>query len=198
MFVLGVTGGIGSGKTAATDQFEKLGIEVVDADIMARVVVEPGRPALAEIEKHFGLDVICEDGTLNRAALRKRVFESAEERLWLEKLTHPLIRDEILSRLRNASSPYVILASPLLIESGQYHLVQRVLVIDAPRELQLQRAMARDTNSESQINAILDAQLSREDRLKYADDVICNDQSLDHLVASIESLHPTYLELAKS
>lgn len=197
MFVLGVTGGIGSGKTAATDEFQKLGIEVVDADIMARVVVEPGKPALLAIQEHFGMAVIQSDGSLDRAALRQKVFNNPNERKWLEALTHPLIRDGIIQRIKNANSDYVILASPLLIESGQYHLVNRTLVIDAPRELQLQRAMSRDTNSEAQINAILDAQLAREERLKFADDVICNDQTLENLRSSVHALHTRYLELAK-
>lgn len=197
MFVLGVTGGIGSGKTAATNAFQDLGIEVVDADLAARVVVEPGRPALDEIEKRFGTDILLEDGNLDRAALRKIIFERPEERKWLESLTHPLIRDEILNGLRSATSPYVILSSPLLIESGQYHLVNHILVIDVPETLQVTRTCQRDNNPEEQVQSIIAAQINRQDRLKKANDVIVNDQDLSYLKNEVAKLHEKYLGLAK-
>jgi len=197
MFVLGVTGGIGSGKTAATDAFQELGIEVVDADLAARVVVEKGRPALNQIENRFGAAILLEDGSLNRAALRKIIFEAPEERKWLESLTHPLIREEIINGLQSATSPYVILSSPLLIESGQYHLVKRVLVIDVPETLQVTRTCQRDNNSKEQVTSIIAAQIDRQDRLEKADDVIVNDQDLSYLKNEVIKLHEVYLGLAK-
>lgn len=196
MLVIGLTGGIGSGKSAASDHFESLGITVVDADIASRTVVQVGKPALAAIEAHFGASVIADDGSLNRAALRIKVFENPEERRWLEQLTHPLIREEITRGLANARSPYAILSSPLLVESGQNQLTERTLVIDVPEEIQLARTMARDSNSESQVKAIMAAQSSREKRLSYADDVIVNDSSLEQLRAQVETLHHRYLQLA--
>ena len=137
MFVLGVTGGIGSGKSAVTARFEKLGIEVIDADIAARTVVALGKPALEKIAERFGSSILLASGELDRPALRKIVFEKPEERKWLESLTHPLIRDEIMNGLKRAQSPYVILVSPLLIESGQYHFAQRILVVDVPESTQI-------------------------------------------------------------
>ena len=197
MFVLGITGGIGSGKTAATSAFQELGIEVVDADLAARIVVEKGRPALTEIKKRFGPDILLNYGNLDRAALRKIIFDTPEERKWLESLTHPLIRDEIINGLRSAISPYVILSSPLLIESGQYHLVNHVLVIDVPEELQVARTCERDNNPEEQVRSIIAAQINRQDRLQKADDVIVNDQDLVYLKNEVAKLHEVYLGLAK-
>ena len=197
MFVLGVTGGIGSGKTAATNAFQNLGIEVIDADVAARIVVEAGRPALNEIQKRFGKSILLDNGELNRAELRKIVFKDPEERKWLESLTHPLIRDEIVNGLRAAKSPYVILSSPLLIESGQYHLVNRILVIDVPETIQIARTCERDSNSEEQVKSIISAQITRNDRLAKADDVIVNDQDLLHLENEVAKLHKTYLERLK-
>ena len=198
MLVIGVTGGIGSGKTAVTDEFERLGINVVDADIAARAVVEKGKPALDTIAKHFGQDILLVNGELDRAALRKLVFDHPEERKWLEQLTHPLIRNEIIQGLQNAKSPYVILASPLLIESGQYHLVKRTLVVDAPENLQIERTIQRDNNDTQQVQAIIDAQLPRQKRLEHANDIICNNKDLAYLHAEVAKYHKQYLELTQS
>jgi len=195
-FVVGLTGGIGSGKSAVSERFERLGIRVVDADLASRAVVEPGRPALQAIEEHFGSAVISRDGSLNRAALRKLVFEDEAERRWLEALTHPLINQYIAGELANATSPYVILAHPLLVETSQSRVCQRILVVDVPEELQVQRTMARDDNPESQVRAIMAAQATREQRLAAADDVIVNDQDLTHLDREVERLHARYLQLA--
>jgi len=140
--------------------------------------------------------VIASDGTLNRAALRKLVFENEAERRWLEALTHPLINQYIAEELGNASSPYVILAHPLLVETSQTRVCQRILVVDVPEALQVQRTMARDDNPESQVRAIMAAQASREQRLAAADDVIVNDKDLSHLDHEVERLHTMYLELA--
>jgi dephospho-CoA kinase len=197
-FVVGLTGGIGSGKSAVSERFERLGITVVDADLASRAVVEPGRPALQAIEEHFGADVITAEGTLNRAALRKLVFENEAERRWLEALTHPLINQYIAEQLASATSPYVILAHPLLVETSQTRICRRVLVVDVPEALQVQRTMARDDNPEAQVRAIMAAQATREQRLAAADDVIVNDQDLAHLDREVARLHALYLDLAEA
>jgi dephospho-CoA kinase len=196
--VIGITGGIGSGKTAVSDRFQDQGITVVDADIASRVVVEPGRPALAAIAEHFGADALNADGTLNRAELRKRVFADPDERKWLEQLTHPQINQYLRDELAKAESAYAILVSPLLAETGQSRFCQRIIVVDVPVELQVQRTMSRDANDEAQVRAIIAAQASREQRLELADDVIVNDQGLEHIDAEVQRLHQIYLELAAS
>lgn len=194
-WILGLTGGIGSGKSAAAQHFIDLGIHTVDADHAARWVVEPGRPALEKIVEHFGPRVLQADGQLDRAALRTLIFEAPEQRRWLEALLHPLIGEEIASHLAQAQSPYAILVSPLLIESGQYKNTQRVLVIDAPQALQIQRTQQRDQTSEQQVQAILKAQASREERLRHADDVLVNDRDQAWLRSEVERLHHFYLTL---
>ncbi|MDH2245197.1 dephospho-CoA kinase [Pseudomonas sp. GD03855] len=194
-WVLGLTGGIGSGKTAVADRFASLGAHVVDADQAARWVVEPGRPALLQIVERFGKDVLLQSGELNRAELRQRIFVDPAERQWLEKLLHPLIRAEVAQQLALADSSYAIMVSPLLIESGQYRQVGRVLVVDVPESLQIARTTARDQASEEQVRAILDAQVQREERLKHADDVLVNDRDLSWLGVEVERLHRFYLTL---
>ncbi len=194
-WVLGLTGGIGSGKTAVADRFASLGVHVVDADQAARWVVEPGRPALLQIVERFGKDVLLQSGELNRAELRQRIFVDPAERQWLEKLLHPLIRAEVAQHLALADSSYAIMVSPLLIESGQYRQVGRVLVVDVPESLQIARTTARDQASEEQVRAILDAQVQREERLKHADDVLVNDRDLSWLGVEVERLHRFYLTL---
>lgn len=178
--IVGLTGGIGSGKSTVARAFGSLGIGWVDADDVAREVVMPGEPALAAIREHFGNDVLHADGTLNRAALRSIVFDNPTERKWLESVTHPRVRERILVHLERLQrqSPYVLLVSPLLFESGQDKLVDRTVVVDVPLELQLSRTRARDDVSEAQVHAILAAQLPREERLTKANDVI--DNSGDH------------------
>lgn len=194
-WILGLTGGIGSGKSAVAQHFIDLGVHLVDADHAARWVVEPGRPALARIAERFGEQVLLADGSLNRTALRQLVFQNEPERRWLEGLLHPLIFQEIDQHLARAASPYAVLVSPLLVESGQHRMTQRVLVVDAPEHLQLQRSMARDSSSEEQIRAILKAQTSREERLRHADDVLLNDRDLAWLKSEVERLHNYYLTL---
>ena len=198
MFVVGITGGIGSGKTAVSDRFAALGIDVVDADVAARVVVEPGRPALAAIADHFGAELIGPDGRLDRAALRAKVFADPGERKWLEGLLHPLINEYLAEQLANASSEYAVLVSPLLVETSQSRLVRRILVVDVPEALQVARTMARDDNDEAQVRAIMAAQTSRHERLAHADDVIVNDADLETLHAHVEELHQRYLDLARN
>lgn len=194
-WILGLTGGIGSGKSAAAQHFIDLGVHAVDADHAARWVVEPGRPALAQIAAHFGERILQPDGQLDRTALRTQIFQHPEERRWLEALLHPLIRQEIITNLAKAESAYAILVSPLLVESGQHLLTQRVLVVDAPEQLQLQRTMQRDHTSAEQVQAILKAQASREERLRHADDVLLNDRDINWLQAEVERLHRFYLTL---
>jgi dephospho-CoA kinase len=197
MYVVGLTGGIGSGKSAVGNCFRELGINVVDADQMARRVVEPGTPALAAIANHFGEGIVLADGSLNRAALRKRIFADSDAKAWLEQLLHPLIRELTRTELESSQSPYAILESPLLIEMGQNATVNRVLVVDVPEEVQVARACARDDNSETQIRAIIASQIGRQDRLAAADDVIDNTCPLEELPALVAKLHHRYTELSQ-
>ena len=195
--IVGITGGIGSGKTAVTDRFEQHGITVVDADKAARVVVEPGRPALEAIAGHFGEQILQPDGGLDRAALRALVFANDSERQWLEALTHPLIGEEIQAQLAAASSPYVILSSPLLLETSQGSLADLIVVVDVPEEVQLARTVARDDNDEDQVKRIMAAQMARTDRLARADIVIDNSRSLTELDELVEELHGEFLARAE-
>lgn len=197
-WTLGITGGIGSGKTAVAQLFTNKGIETIDADQAARWVVNKGKPALTKIVEHFGSQVLLEDGNLNRAALRQEIFQNPQQRQWLEHLLHPIIRQEICQFLENTNSPYSILVSPLLIEAKQYELVNRVLVIDTTESIQITRSMQRDSNSEQQIRAIMQTQLTRDKRLHYADDIIVNDQDMHHLEQQVEQLHQFYLTLCKN
>lgn len=192
-WILGVSGGIGSGKTAATDHFQTLGIDVIDADIVAREIVQIGESALADIAEHFGQNVLQADGTLNRAVLREIVFADPAQRKALEAITHPAIRQRLHEQCMAAQSPYAILASPLLWESGQATLTQRSLLIDASEATQLARASQRDGVSEAQIRAIMAAQWTREQRLAAADDVISNEGSVAELQQQINDIHQTYL-----
>ncbi|WP_111643188.1 dephospho-CoA kinase [Marinimicrobium alkaliphilum] len=197
-WVVGITGGIGSGKSAATRHFQALGIEVVDADALARVVVEPGRPALATIAGHFGGRTLTADGQLNRPYLRDLIFSDPSAKQWLEQLLHPLIRTEIVSQLNDARSPYAILSSPLLLETDQHTLTHRIAVVDLPEALQIERASQRDGNTPAQIEAIMANQLSRAERLARADDVIDNSGSLRALKERVENLHERYLAMASA
>lgn len=194
-WILGLTGGIGSGKSAAAQCFIDLGVHLVDADNAARWVVEPGRPALAQIAEHFGPSVLQADGTLNRSALRELIFKDPQQRVWLEGLLHPLIREEIRQYLARAESAYAILVSPLLLETSQHQMVQRVLVIDVPESVQIERTVLRDRTNEDQVRAILKAQASRGERLSRADDVIVNDRDPAWLESEVERLHHFYLTL---
>jgi dephospho-CoA kinase len=197
MLVIGLTGGIGSGKTMATDHFARLGITIVDADLASRIIVEPGKPALQEIANHFGKDVLQADGSLNRARLREIVFADPVARKALERITHPRIGEEIARQLAASTSPYTILVSPLLFESSQHRFARRTVLIDVPEALQRTRAASRDGVSTEQIDAIMAVQMSREKRRELADDVIVNDGQPEHLYAAIEALHAQYLEMAR-
>lgn len=196
--IVGLTGGIGSGKSAASQWFETQGINVVDADIVAREVVDKGQPALAQIQSAFGDWVLLESGELNRKALREHIFQHPFARQQLEEITHPAIRQSIIDQLEQASSPYVILVSPLLFETNQHLLTQRTLLIDASIELQIQRASQRDGQSVEQIENIIQAQMPRDRKLDLADDIAINDGHLEHLYTQLQKLHLHYLELSFS
>ncbi|MBK1873372.1 MULTISPECIES: dephospho-CoA kinase [Marinobacter] len=196
MVILGLTGGIGSGKSTVARQFGNLGVHWVDADDVAREVVEPGTPALAAIADHFGEDILTDDGALDRARLRHIVFEQPEQRIWLENLLHPIIREELIHQLNNPqnySLPYVLLVSPLLLETDQHQLVEQVLVVDVPVEVQIERTMGRDTNSRQQVERIIAAQMPREQRLARADAVIDNNQPLNSIAAEVRALHESFM-----
>ena len=196
MLRVGVTGGIGSGKSALTDWLTQQGITVVDADLAARVIVAPGQPALAEIVATFGKGCLQPDGQLDRAGLRKRVFEDPDQRKTLEKITHPRIRDELVRQLETAQSAYVVLSSPLLLESGQSALVDISVVVDVPEASQIARTMERDGNDRNLVERIMAAQLDRETRKSRADIVIDNSSSLAALYEKAEILHQTLLARA--
>ncbi|MEH6564210.1 MAG: dephospho-CoA kinase [Halopseudomonas sp.] len=194
--IIGLTGGIGSGKSAAANYFATAHqIHVVDADLKSRVVVEPGKPALSHIVDRFGDEILLPNGHLDRAALRQRVFSNPQERVWLEELLHPLIREETIRDLESATSPYALLVSPLLIESGQHRMTSRVIVVDVPEALQLSRTALRDQVPEEQVAAIMQVQAQREARLSQAHDVIINDRDLAHLHQQIDTLHQQYLAM---
>ena len=195
-FVVGLTGGIGSGKSAVARCFERLGITVINADIASRKVVEPGMPALAAIAERFGDTILLPDGQLDRAALRQRIFTDPAAKTWLEQLLHPLIRIWIQDQLAAAPGPYVVLESPLLLETSQHQRMSRVLVVDVPEAVQIARATARDANSEEQIRAIMASQMPRAERLARADDVVDNSGSLGQLQQQIDVLHGHYLREA--
>ncbi len=195
-FVVGLTGGIGSGKTTVANLFAKRGIELVDADLIAREVVEPGQPALAQIAEHFGSNVLNPDGSLNRAELRQQIFSHPEQRNWLEQLTHPLIRQLTVQRLQQAKSDYVILVSPLLLETDQHRLCHHLLVVDVPESVQIERTVQRDSNSDQQVQKIIAAQCDRQLRLERADSVVDNTQSAETLAPRVKQLDQQFRELA--
>lgn len=199
--IVGVTGGIASGKSTVAQAFAALGVPWVDADDVAREVVEPGEPALAEIAERYGERVLQADGSLNRRALREIVFADEGERRWLESVTHPRIRQRIvahLERLQAESAPYVLLVSPLLFESGQSEMADRCLVIDVPESLQIARTASRDDVDDAQARAIVAAQMPRRERLARADDVIDNTGSEADLAAQVAELDRRYRLLTTS
>ncbi|ATL98322.1 dephospho-CoA kinase [Aeromonas sp. CA23] len=197
MYVVAITGGIGSGKTTIANQFAELGIDVVDADVIAREVVEPGAPALAAIAAHFGPDVITADGQLDRRSLRERVFSDPDAKAWLNALLHPLIRQEMLRQCAAARSPYCLLVVPLLVENKLTGLANRVLVIDVDEATQIERTCRRDGVSREQAQAILAAQASRAERLAAADDVLDNKNGAPETIKPrILALHETYMAFA--
>lgn len=193
---IGVTGGIGSGKSAVTKMLEARGVLVVDADVIARLVVEPGTPALSHIAEHFGHTILQPDGTLDRAALRAKVFQDESERKWLESLLHPLIRTEIVRQLDLSETPYSVLSSPLLFETRQNILVDKVLLIDASEALQIERTQQRDNIDAIAVGAIIASQWPRAQRQAKADYIIDNDGTLRELEEAVEKMHQQFLTLA--
>ena len=197
-FIVGLTGGIGSGKSTVGEGFRALGIATVDADYASRAVVEPGMPALQDIAAHFGNDIILPSGQLNRAKLRDIIFSDNDQKAWLEALLHPLIREWIMGQLGSADSPYVMLESPLLYETDQHLLANTVLLVDLPIHLQIERASARDNNDEQQIQRIIDSQMSRQEKLSRASWIFDNALNKDTMASRINSLHSEFMALAES
>lgn len=196
--IIGLTGGIGSGKTTVANLFEAHGIDVVDTDIISREVVEPGSPALAQIAEKMGPEILQADGNLDRRKMRERVFSQPELKDWLNGLLHPLIREQMIKQSQAAASPYCLLAIPLLVENNLQEFVHRVLVIDCPVDVQIARASSRDDNSIEQIQQIINAQASREQRLEAADEVIDNSGAENSLPKQIETIHNKYLKLVSN
>ncbi len=196
--VIGLTGGIGSGKTTITNYFGELGIEIIDADIIAREVVAVNSPALKAIAQHFGNDYLLADGQLNRALLRSRIFSNEADKQWLNNLLHPLIRHNIVEQTKEAKSEYCILVAPLLIENNLLELVDRVLIVDVSETTQIARTLLRDNSSEQEIKAIIASQTNRTARVNAADDIINNDNSpLSDIKTAVISLNEKYFALTK-
>lgn len=200
-YIIGLTGGIGSGKSTIADLFRDLGVPLIDADIVARQVVEKGSPLLAQIADHFGEQILTETGELDRAALRQVIFSSEEAKNWLNNLLHPAIRHEMLRQLEQTHAPYVLWVVPLLIENHLSEFCDRVLVVDVEPEIQLERAAKRDQSKIEVIKNIMAAQVDRPTRLQFADDVIENNrplsENLAHLTQQVARLHQMYLTLAQ-
>ena len=191
-----LTGGIGSGKTTVSDLFAERAVDVVDSDIAARTILLPGTVAYTAVRSRFGDGLFAADGTLDRAQLRRIVFADREQRRWLEQLTHPLIGRELKTGIERTQSPYCLLVVPLFVPGRRHPLAHRVLLVDAPEALQIQRAMARDGNSAAQVQAIMAAQATRQQRIDGADDVIVNAGDVTDLIAQIYLFDKKYRELA--
>ena len=197
MLIIGLTGGIGSGKSVASDKFASLGITVVDADVASRTVVEPGMPALQEIESHFGLEIISEDGQLDRAKLREVIASDAEERKWLESVLHPRIGEQIAKEISESTSPYTLFVAPLLLETNSQEMCARVVVVDVPNNVQVERTARRDKVPTDQVEQIVSTQMGREKRLEKADDVLLNTGTIEELEKKVEQLHEKYLQMVE-
>jgi len=197
MLVIGLTGGIGSGKSTVASFFEAKGITILDADLVARELTNPNKPALTKIIAHFGNDAANADGSLNRTHLRSIIFSDNKQRVWLEQLLHPLIREQMQAQLKQVTSPYCIAVIPLLLEVEFYSFINRILVIDAPPSEQVKRVMTRDNAAQSDVEAILKSQATREQRRAKAHDVINNDCNIEQLKQQVNRLHQEYLKLAE-
>ena len=196
-FVVGLTGGIGSGKSAAADEFAALGATVVDTDVIAHELTDSGGAAMASIEKLFGPEVVSADGSMDRKRVRERVFSDPAAKRKLERLLHPMIREESARRIAAAAGPYVVHVVPLLVESPDYRKrVDRVLVVDCPEQTQIERVRARSGLSESEVRAIMRTQVTRAERVAVADDVIDNGGSRESLRKQVAALHQKYLQFA--
>ena len=200
-YIVGLTGGIGSGKSTIANLFALLDVPIIDADVVAREVVEKGSPLLTKIVEHFGQHILDKQGNLDRTALRQIVFHSEQEKKWLNQLLHPAIRAEMLRQLEAVSAPYVLWVVPLLIENKLSELCDRVLVVDVLPDIQLERAIKRDESKAETIQNIIASQVDRQTRLNYADDVIENNLPLEenaiNLAHQVAKLHHCYLDLAK-
>jgi dephospho-CoA kinase len=193
---IGLTGGIASGKSTVADLFTDLGVTVIDTDLIARDVVQPGQPALDEIQRVFGDDMLNADGTLNRSAMRRQIFSDDDARRRLEGLLHPRIQEQTLQRMAAASGDYMIVVVPLLAESPLKDEVDRILVVDCDEATQIERLLKRDAETEDQARRILVAQASREERLAIADDIVHNDATVEATATQVSALHDTYSALA--
>ncbi|KPM00325.1 dephospho-CoA kinase [Vibrio splendidus] len=195
--IIGLSGGIASGKTTVANLFnEHFNIDIVDADIVAREVVAVGSDGLEQITDHFGETILLEDGSLNRSKLRELIFSDPTEKQWLNDLLHPMIRNKIDSDLSKVTSPYGLLVAPLLVENQMQSMADRVLIVDVPTEVQIERTMSRDNVSREQVASILKSQASREQRLAVADDVIKNHTKNQELLPQITDLHQKYLAIS--
>jgi len=198
-FVVGLTGGIGCGKSSASQFFSDLGIDVIDTDIIARQLTQPNGSAISLIQNTFGSSVITADGALDRNKMRDLVFANSESRHKLEQILHPLILKAVIRRIKQSQAPYVIVVIPLLFETNDYnHLIQHILVIDCDEQQQLLRTMERSNLSEQKVRSIMATQVTRETRIQKADDVILNNQDIEYLKAQILLLHHKYLALSKN
>ena len=193
--IVGLTGGIGSGKTRVADTLAELGVGIVDADVVAREVVTPGSNAVEKIAQHFGPHLVDQQGHLRRSELRRIIFSDSQAKVWLESLLHPLIHASIKRQLEQNKTPYGVLVSPLLLETGQKELVQKVVVVDAEASQQLARSSRRDSNSVEQIKAIMATQMPRQERLVKADIVVDNTQDLHYLAIQVDQLHQSLLSM---
>ncbi len=194
-WILGLTGGIGSGKSALSAMFDELGIQVVDADIVAREVVEPGSTGLEKITEHFGDEILTTDGSLDRAKLRAIIFADESQKQWLNNLLHPLIRESMLAQLQQATSQYVILVAPLLFENGLDQFCDHTLLIDVPVEVQITRTTARDNISVELAKQIIASQMPRADKQQKATDTLDNNRLLSEVKIDVQKLHEKYLTL---
>jgi len=197
--VIGLTGGIASGKTTVANLFrDQFSIDIVDADVVAREVVEPDSEGLKQIIQRYGAKILQVDGSLNRSALREIIFANKEEKQWLDALLHPMIRREMKRQLKQVTSDYALLVIPLMVENHLQQLADRVLVVDVEEEIQIERTMNRDDVSRQQAQSILQSQASREQRLAIADDVIKNHTQNQQLLPQITELHKKYLEMCRA
>jgi dephospho-CoA kinase len=198
MLVVGLTGGIGSGKTTVADLFAKKGVPLIDADIIARELTQPNMSAFTQIVAHFGKDIVLPNGELNRTRLREIIFNDAKERLWLESLLHPKIRDHMAKQIAALKTPYCIAIIPLLLEVEFYALINRILVVDLPEAMQIERVVKRDRTEKSLVEAILKSQAHRQDRLHRAHDIIHNEGNLEDLAQQVTVLHKKYTDLGRN
>ena len=195
-FCIGLTGGIGSGKSTVTGLFEKLGVKIIDADVITHELQAVDQPAYNEIVKLFGPEVIDVNREINRGYLRELVFTDKELKSKLENIVHPLVRTEISRRISGNAHPYCIISIPLLYESGSAYEFDRILVVDLPEDLQISRTCNRDGVSKDAIKKIISSQVNREKRLEMADDIICNDKDINALTLEVKKLHKKYLQLS--